>query len=328
MFAFIRRLTTVRKAGKVLLPSMVVLAGCPGQCQQAPLPAAPPAPAGTVFVEDFASAGGFYDRFDFGFSANEDVIGTSNDAGVYEGDHSLACSGPEQRRPIRLGRGEGPVTAQQVASQTGKSQMFWWCAPGNEAAKGHVMTGTNGFGYMIAYFSPKQAFTDVSRVCWDQNLTTMDAKWTNVVIAPVGDVERVRQQKGFLDLGFDPPGFQDPTGPTTHTVTPNGVGVKVQNGNASYWQGGAFVGDEEFFAGFPSTDKATRFQHCVIDDGNGTVRLTQQRPDGSTRTRTFAGRFPDGQVRVVFEDDMYDPPKRDGYRPDTLTWHWDNIQIG
>ena len=74
-------------------------------------------------------------------------------------------------------------------------------------------------------------------------------------------------------------------------------------------------------------DKATRFQHCMIDDGNGTVRVTQARPDGTTRTRTFRGSFPDGQVRVVFEDDMYDPPKRAGYRTDTLTWHWDNIQI-
>ena len=334
-----RRRTSTR-AVKVMVPSMVLLAGCPQQCGTTPsdgapaapaavAPAAPAAPAGTVFVEDFASSAGFYDRFEFGLSARDDGVAMGGEFSSYEGDHNLACSGPELRRTVQLHPGMGPVTPQQVASQTGKSQQFWWCAPGGDAAKGHLMTGTNGTGYKIAYFSPKQAFTDVSRVCWDQNATTMDAKWTNVVIVPVADVEAVRRQKGFLDLGFDPPGFQDPNGPTTFVVGgPDHVGVKVLNGNVSFWQGRDFVGGEEFSGGFTSTDKATRFQHCMIDDGNGTVRVTQGRPGGTTRTRTFRGAFPDGQVRVVFEDDMYDPPKRDGYRADTLTWHWDNIQIG
>ena len=130
----------------------------------------------------------------------------------------MACSGPAERRNVHLHPGMGPITPTQVASQTGKSQMFWWCAPGDDATKGHMMTATNGPGYQIAYFSPKQTFTNVSRVCWDQNATTMDSKWTNVVIVPVGDVEAVRRQKGFLELGFDPPGFQDPNGPTTSVV--------------------------------------------------------------------------------------------------------------
>ncbi len=153
---------------------------------------------------------------------------------TWQGDHNMACSGPDQLRDITIHPGLGPVTPAQVAAQTGKSQLFWWCAPGGDAAKGHLMTGINGEGYQIAWFSPKQVFTNVSRVCWDQNLTDMDSKWTNVVIAPVADVEATRQQKGYLDLGFDPPGFQPPPsgaqGPTTDNWTPHGVGVKVERG--------------------------------------------------------------------------------------------------
>jgi hypothetical protein len=37
--------------------------------------------------------------------------------------------------------------------------------------------------------------------------------------------------------------------------------------------------------------------------------------------------IPSGKVRVIFQDDNYDPPKRDGYDPNKLTWHWDNILI-
>ncbi len=82
-----RRQTSTR-AVKVLLPSMVLLAGCPQQCGTTPsdgAPAAAPAAAaapgaappfvpqaGAVFVEDFATAGGFYDRFDFGLSLHNE----------------------------------------------------------------------------------------------------------------------------------------------------------------------------------------------------------------------------------------------------------------
>ena len=75
-----RRQTSTR-AVKVLLPSMVLLAGCPQQCGTTPsdgapaaapaaaapgppapaapgaAPSAPAAPAGTVFFEDFANVG-------------------------------------------------------------------------------------------------------------------------------------------------------------------------------------------------------------------------------------------------------------------------------
>src|SRR5690349_4798919 len=172
------RRRTPTRAAKVLLPSMVLLAGCPQQCDPAPpadAPAAAPAAApafvaqaGAVFVEDFASSGGFYDRFDFGLSLHksEDTALQSHLMKTWQGDHNMACSGPDQLRDVTIHPGLGLVTPEQVASQTGKSQLFWWCAPGGDAAKGHLMTATNGEGYQIAFFSPKQVFTNVSRVCW------------------------------------------------------------------------------------------------------------------------------------------------------------------
>lgn len=326
-------------------------------------------PSGVQFSEDFSTSAGFYDRFDFGWSQHqpdkngdgdgadpgesEDIATQSHLTHSWLGDHNHDCSPPDtspnqfpdRYRTIEIHPGMGPITPQQVADQTSKAQTFWWCAPGNDAAKGHLMTGMSGEAYVIAWFSPKQTFTDVSRVCWDQNTTTMDSKWTNVVIAPLSDVAAATAYKGFLDLGFDPPGHQPANngnpatqGPTTDLYAANGVGVRVQNGNMSYWQGNHYIGGEELDQWYQNPDRATRYRHCLIDNGNGTVTATQDRPaqcnirnGGMTtcghRERTFSGAFPNGQVRVVFHDDQYDPVKRGGYDPTRQTWHFDQIEI-
>ena len=39
------------------------------------------------------------------------------------------------------------------------------------------------------------------------------------------------------------------------------------------------------------------------------------------------GQIPQQPVKVVFQDDNYDPVKDDRYDPNTLTWHWDNVQV-
>ena len=56
--------------------------------------------------------------------------------------------------------------------------------------------------------------------------------------------------------------------------------------------------------------------------------MSQDR-DGGTRTWNLPGRFPDGAVRVIFEDDNYDPPKSPPAAAvaNAFTWHWDNITI-
>ena len=52
-------------------------------------------------------------------------------------------------------------------------------------------------------------------------------------------------------------------------------------------------------------------------------------------TGEIAGSIPDGPIRVVFEDDNYNPDKHFSATEATdrdssglgYTWHWDNIQI-
>ena len=70
----------------------------------------------------------------------------------------------------------------------------------------------------------------------------------------------------------------------------------------------------------------------MTDNRNGSVTLTQARPDGAMETHTSPGHFPTGHVRVAFLDDNYNPDKHfnaEGVPPDDthLTWHWDRIQI-
>ena len=57
---------------------------------------------------------------------------------------------------------------------------------------------------------------------------------------------------------------------------------------------------------------------------NGTVSISQQRATG-TVTYTTPGAFPNGPVRVIFQDDTYDADKHGG--TGLYTWHWDNITI-
>jgi hypothetical protein len=277
---------------------------------------------GAAFSEDFATEAGFYSRFDYGFSGGDPRTNQPNH--VWHGDHDMACGGATTSRTIDL---QGPV-----------DDWFWYCAPGGEPSRGHMMTSLVTSGYDALWFSPKQWFTNVSRVCWDQNLTTVGgAKWTLVVLATEADIA-ANPGEG---LGFTGPGFQDMGGPTTGVHFLPGtesVGVKQFNGNFDYFDG--FPSDfhsSPFDGGVNTADKATRFKHCMIDNGNGTITTTQQRPGGSTATETTTGRFPDGRVRAVFIDDTYDAIKHDPYplgcqlmgTPDCdrMTWHWDNILV-
>ena len=85
--------------------------------------------------------------------------------------------------------------------------------------------------------------------------------------------------------------------------------------------------------GVTVSDKAARYKHCVIDNGNGTLTTTIAQPNGRTVSRTVTGNIPDGDIRVQFGDDSYDPDKHfdaRGAAPNSTglyTWHWDNIEI-
>jgi hypothetical protein len=314
---------------------MVLLAGCPGECGPAPEPpaAAPavvagssqPAPPGSAFSEEFTSPAAFDHRFDHGWSGEWNA-GALFGAAIndWRGDHDASCGNPhETQRTVHL-------------TANSQDQAFYACLPGDDPAKGHVMTSVNTEGYAIAWFSPKQVFNNVRRVCWDQNLTDLGGgKWTQVVLVAE---PQARAHGG--DLGYTGPGFQDPSGPTTqiHASNPADIGgAKVFQGGFEIWRGGDVTGSQDYwsYSGGPGTqgfaDKAARFQHCMVDNEDGSVTISQARPDGRTYTQTVRGDLPDGPVRVVFQDDNYNPDKHDGTSTPSdarYTWHWDNIQIG
>jgi hypothetical protein len=85
--------------------------------------------------------------------------------------------------------------------------------------------------------------------------------------------------------------------------------------------------------GIRVSDKATRYKHCVIDNGNGTLTTTMAQPGGRTISRIVTGGIPRGDIRVEFADDSYNPDKHFDSKgvpansSDLYTWHWDNIQI-
>jgi hypothetical protein len=314
-----RRAKTLRSIAGVAVPAMVLLAGCPDQCAPASQSVTAPPPAGLSFFEDFSSPNAFYERFDRGWSGQDPATWPASSGPVLSwiGDHDGNCSDPNATaRVVSIGPGQG-----------GKEGVFYPCLPGGDPAKGHVMTSVNTVGYNIAWFSPRQVFNNVTRVCWDQNSTNEGGgKWTQVVLVAMSDANA---HPG--DLGFVGPGFQDPNGPSTDAIGTGATGgAKVFQGAFEVWRGNDVTGR----MGGPTTgDKAARFQHCMVDNENGTVTLSQGRPDGSVATQTVSGDLPGGAVRVVFQDDNYNPDKHfDGsMHPPAgahlYTWHWDNIQI-
>jgi hypothetical protein len=203
-----------------------------------------------------------------------------------------------------------------------REELFWWCAPGGDAAKGHLMTSLNTVQYGIASFTPNQVLRDVHQVCWDQNLTDLGGgKWTNMIVVPEAIYEANAPR-----LDYTTPGFNVDNAPGDFNLQRFDIwGLKVFRGTIGLFRGDDFLWQSQD-VWTSGQDKATRFQHCVTENTNGTVTITQQRTTG-LKTWTVQGQIPDGPVHVIFQDDNYDPPKRDGYNPNNNTWHWDNILI-
>jgi hypothetical protein len=323
----VRRL--VRSAGGTFLPSMVLLAGCPNECAPAPPPTPEVArvtPAGVLFSEDFSNPAAFYSRFDHNWSGEAQAGSMFGSArNNWRGDHDGACGDPN-----RSGR-----TVNVSESPRNTEQAFYACLPGNDPARGHLMTSVNTEGYVTAWFSPKQTFTNTHQVCWDQNFTFVgNGKWTQVVFLTAAEAG------SNPDLGFTSPEF-----PAGGASTPRGsarFGVKVLMADKSAqgrqvqvqaWQNGG--GYSDFRGGDPTTtDKAGRYTICISDNENGTLTMVRDTVAGGTVTATTAGSIPNGPIRVVFEDDNYNPDKHHSNAGDVpanggegYTWHWDNIQI-
>jgi hypothetical protein len=259
------------------------------------------------FTAAFATPADFYDRFvtDVHFRAND-----YDPAATFHGDHNLAC--------------EGPTTGRTVHASN-LAEVFWWCAP-NGPDTGHVMTGMGpaGFGYAIVTFMPDQSFTDYNRVCIDANDTELGGdKWWQMVAIP-----RTAFEANGGRLDYVSPLAQD----IDDTAIPMPAGsftFQVNDSKIRAYQGQS----ERIFDWFrwSTTDRATRYRHCMVDNGNGTVTLTRgvgvnnQDAPGGVRTITVPGSLPDDAV-ILFQDDTYDPPKH-GSGPDQTTMHWDNVLI-
>jgi hypothetical protein len=278
------------------------------------------------FDAKFETTSDFYDRFDYGYSGFSpwEWNGGGNNGAITEfhGDHNEQCEAPTTQRTVTFGTADEPDL----------SQVFWHCAPGDDPAKGHLMTGVDTLGYNIAWFSPKPVFTGVSQVCWDMNETAMShRKWTQVLFVGLDDVTRHPSLRGSggYDLGYTSPDFRQ-TAPNTGIFPAGGTlaGLKNIAGTFGWFEDQDTWTDVD--AGWPGvegvSDKATRYQHCLANQPNDTIRMTQDTPSG-TRVLDLPGQIPQQPVKVVFQDDNYDPVKDERYDPNALTWHWDNVQV-
>jgi hypothetical protein len=278
-----------------------------------------------VFAEDFSSPSAFSGRFDHGWSGEVQagmLFGANKND--WAGDHDGMCGDPNATSRAVHVTPPGNEPGAPAGSAKNVEQAFYSCAPGGDAAKAHLMTSVNTEGYVIAWFSPKQTFTNVRTVCWSQNLTDEGGgKWTQVVFLTGSEVQR-----SGGDLGFTSPEFPNTGGPSTPQGTAQ-FGVKMFHGGMQTWANGGFV---DGVGGQVTGDKAPRYRHCVTDNGNGTLGVTIAQPGGSTVSATVRGSIPDGPIRVVFEDDNYNPDKHFDFSGNagpnhTYTWHWDDIQI-
>jgi hypothetical protein len=137
------------------------------------------------------------------------------------------------------------------------------------------MTTVNTEGFVTVWFSPKQTFRNVSKVCWDQNITDLGGgKWTIVNFLTAAEYA------GKADLGYTSPDFPKSGGASS----PQGAaanGVKVFRGFMNSYTNGQFRGGVR---GITVSDKAARYQHCVVDNRNGTLTMMIAQPNGGTAT--------------------------------------------
>ena len=307
-------------------------------------------PAGVQFSEDFSSPNSVnrfvYQRIHG--SPTHDHTDADPFEGIdqdtinytYMGDHDMNCGNPNltKRGPIGFEPSTAPLrTFQQInTSRVGNpdDQTVWYCAPGDDPGRAHMMTGLTTFAYAHLDFMPNQTFQDVRKICFDVNWSEMGGrKWMQVAVVPESYFQANNSRMSYALPSLEGDG---------------NVAVKavlVRNGTFLYSAfrssmetitGGASSadGDQSFGSGFNDGsryhDKAPRFTNCIEDVGNNQIRIS--RPNfpnelGGPETRTMRGRFPDGQARVIFQDVTYDGPKGDNVSDDMVTWHWDNILI-
>ena len=259
------------------------------------------------FFEDFTTTAG-KSRFDYQLHTSMNG-GPTSITSTFMGEHDHNCNGPTTYRPITGGQ------AAPTFIDVSNSELIWHCAPGNDPAKGHLMTALDTTDIATLSFSPKQTFNNVTRVCWDQNMNNLgEGKWVNIFIVPANDITRYSGNLNYAaatGLAF---------GGITQLLPPNAY-------DFTWLRGTTFVNGTEMM--WASNDHGIaptsppRFQICLQNSGQ---QLVIRRPDGTTDTINTGRSFPTGPAKVIFQDASYNPTKHNGSES-ALTWHWDNITV-
>ena len=282
------------------------LTGGPARSIPAP-PTTPVTPEGS-FLEDFSTQDSL-SRFDYQLHTSMNGGSPTSITGSFMGEHDHSCNGPTTFRTIA--GGQSAPTFIDVSN----SELIWYCSPGNDPSKGHMMTALDTTDVATLSFSPKQSFNNVSRVCWHQNMNNLgEAKWINVFVVPASDVPRNGGNLNYAAAEGLVIGGNDQTLPAGAYDFTWLRGTTFVNGTEMMWASNSH--------GLADTS-APRFQICLQNDGR---QLVIQRPDGTTDTLNTGRSFPTGNVKVIFQDASYNPVKHNG-AADALTWHWDNITV-
>lgn len=224
---------------------------------------------------------------------------------TWEGDHGLDCGPPTESRTL---------SAQDRAGNT------YLC-------RQHFMTSMGDVdGYSTIAFSPKEVFSGVSEVCWDQNVTDMGGRqWTEVVITPADAIQTIDGEYHLAHTGPGTIGVDD-TG-SLHVAETFGAKFAGPFDGLTIWQNGGLQDKDPYYA-FGDTEGqasvAIRRQHCITDLRNGLVEVRIDQ-GSSTYVRQVPGSFP-ADARVIFEDHNYTPDK-DNDANGHHTWHWDNLVV-
>lgn len=236
-------------------------------------------------------------NINLGYHAGHDYDGT------WSGDHNLNCDGPQTQRVVhdRL------------------DEVIYYCQPGGDPAKGHVMTSMGHIdGYSIVAIAPDRSFTDASRVCWDVNLTDLGQRqWWEAHLIPEAAFQANNRKLAYLTP------LRENVDSTALPYPSGSVNVAMMFGETDIFSGRSIIHDDKSPQAFKVTSKAKRYRHCLTDNGDGTLTWEQERDTG-TRTFTVAGAFP-SEFRLIFTDHNYTPLK-DGPVAG-MTWHFDALLV-
>jgi len=302
----------MRFGGSIVVPGLLaaglILGGCSwsttteGQSNVVSTSAAPTSPPPTSSTTEAVepSGSGFVVNFDGNTGLDRFRTGVyhrdqPNRSKTWPGDHDPNC---------------GPPTSSRTLTAADPADSFYLCRDHMMTSVGHVSA------YSIAWLSPKQTFTDETRVSWDVNVTDLGGRqWWEVMLIPVDGPELTCIS--WLPCGSEVRGY-----PTDAVIVSNGP---FGSGKPNLTVGGDTnaltfkkICDDLDPEGCAS--KATRRTWSLTDNSDGTLTVTF-----GEHTWTAPGAFPDGEWKVVLKDHSYTPDK-DGI-PSGYTWHWDNIIV-